>query len=68
MKQAPTALNVKHADEASSGQNRKTNDEKKQPSVSVKKLTSFFEKKISENENAPNRSCDTKQSIKVFIS
>ncbi|CAC5424342.1 unnamed protein product [Mytilus coruscus] len=67
MKQAPTVLYVRHADEASSGQNTKTNDEKKQPSISVKKLTSFFEKKISENENASNSSCDTKQSIKEAV-
>lgn len=66
MQQAPTALNVKHADEASSCHNTKTIDEKKHPSV--KKLASFFEKKISEIENASNSSCVTKQSIKVFIS
>lgn len=68
MKQAPTVFNVRHADATSSAHNAKTIDEKKQPLMSVKKLTSFFENKISEIENASNRSWDTKQSVKVFIS
>ncbi|XP_063416250.1 interferon-induced very large GTPase 1-like [Mytilus trossulus] len=66
--QAPNALNVKHTDEASSGHNTKTIDKKKHPSIpSVKKLTSFFEKKISEIEHASNSTFATKQSIKGAV-
>ncbi|CAC5424367.1 unnamed protein product [Mytilus coruscus] len=62
--QIKPARTVRYADKASSVQNTESNDENKQQSV--KKLTSFFEKKISENEhdeNASDNSCDTTQSI-----
>ncbi|CAC5424374.1 unnamed protein product [Mytilus coruscus] len=66
-KQALTASDVRHADKASLVQNTESNDEKKQLSISVKKLASFFERKISENENASEKCCDTKQSIKEAV-